>query len=152
MTLAKRNSGSSLFPSFPRLFDDFFTRDLSDWSFNNFSPSNTTLPSVNIKETADDFHVEVAAPGMKKDDFKIELDNEVLKISSEKQTEDESKNGENYTRREFSYQSFMRTFHLPRTVVDESKIKASYSDGVLRIQIPKREEAKKMPPRQIAVA
>ncbi|MFQ5448105.1 MAG: Hsp20/alpha crystallin family protein [Saprospiraceae bacterium] len=150
MTLIK--NGSSLFPAFPRLFDDFFTKNLMDWSFDNFSLTNTTLPSVNIRETNDDFLVEMAAPGMTKKDFKIELDNEILKITSEKQEEQEMKENERVTRREFSYQSFQRSFHLPKSVVDESKIKAKYVDGILRIVIPKREEAKALPPRRIAVA
>jgi HSP20 family protein len=149
MTLTKWNS--SLFPSFPRLFDDFFTRDLADWSNGNFSSTNTTLPSVNILENNDGFLVEMAAPGMKKEDFRIELDNEYLKISSEKQSENEIKDGERYTRREFSYQSFERSFHLPKSVVDTGKINAKYENGLLRIMIPKREEAKALPPRQIAV-
>lgn len=149
MTLVKRNS--DLFPAFPKFFDDFFSRDLFDWGFNNFSNTNTTLPSVNIRETNDEFLVEMAAPGMDKKDFRIELDNEILKITSEKQFENEMKEGERYTRREFSYQSFQRSFHLPKSVVDESKIKAKYENGLLRIMIPKREEAKALPPRQIAI-
>ncbi|MCB0517702.1 MAG: Hsp20/alpha crystallin family protein [Lewinellaceae bacterium] len=149
MTLTKWNS--SLLPTLPRLFDDFFTRDLMDWNNGHFSSTNTTLPSVNIKETHDSFLVEMAAPGMTKKDFRIELDNEILKISSEKQSEHNLAEGERYTRREFSYQSFERSFHLPKSVVDVGKIKAKYEDGLLRIAIPKREEAKAQPPRQIAI-
>ncbi len=143
---------ASIFPSFPRLFDDFFTRDLNDWSNNHFSNTNTTLPSVNIQESNDGFLVEMAAPGMKKEDFKIELDNEYLKISSEKQTNHETNDNQRFTRREFSYQSFERSFHLPKSVVDTSKINARYENGMLQILIPKREEAKALPPRQIQVA
>lgn len=150
MTLSKWNA--SYFPTFPRLFDDFFTRDVMDWSNGNFSLTNTTLPSVNIKEANDGFAVEMAAPGMSKDDFNIQLDNEVLTISSEKQAEQEVTEGERYTRREFSYQSFQRSFHLPKSVVDSGNIKAKYENGLLRILIPKREEAKALPPRQIAIA
>lgn len=150
MTLTKWNS--PIFPAFPRLFDDFLTRDVLDWSNSHFSRTNTTLPSVNIKETSDGFVVEMAAPGMSKEDFRIELDNEMLKISSEKQTEQEVKEGERYTRREFSYQSFQRSFHLPKNVVDVGKINAKYENGLLCILIPKREEAKALPPRQIAIA
>ncbi len=143
---------SSFFPTLPRLFDDFFTRDLNDWSNNHFSSTNTTLPSVNIRESNDGFLVEMAAPGMKKGDFKIELDNEYLKISSEKQTEQETNDTQRYTRREFSYQSFVRSFHLPKSVVDTNKINARYENGILQVLIPKREEAKALPPRQIQVA
>lgn len=150
--MALVNFNSPMMPTLPRLFDDFFTRDLFDWNTNNFSFTNTTLPAVNIVEDNDGFVVEMAAPGMKKDDFKIELDNEILKISSEKKEEKELKEDERYTRREFSYQSFVRTFHLPKSVVDDSKIKAKYEDGILRIMIPKREEVKKLAPRKIAIS
>ncbi len=146
MTLIRSN-----FPTLPRLFDDFFTKDVFDWGNSNFSNTNTTLPAVNIVENNDAFLVEMAAPGMNKKDFNIELENEVLKISSHKEMKNETKEDERYTRREFSYQSFQRTFHLPKSVVDASKIEAKYQDGVLRIMIPKKEEAKALPPRQIKV-
>ncbi len=89
---------------------------------------------------------------MSKKDFHIELDHETLTISSQKETSNELQEGQVYTRREFSYQSFSRSFHLPKTIVDESKIKAKYENGVLRILIPKKEEAKTLPPRQITIA
>src|SRR5680860_860712 len=100
MKLARRNE--NYFPSF---FDRFWNNDLMDWNLTNFSDGNTSLPAVNVKESGDDFCIEVAAPGMKKDDFKISLHNNVLTVSSEKKEEKEQKN-ENYTRKEFSYQSF----------------------------------------------
>ena len=145
------NRTSPLFPSLPRLFDDFFTRDLFDWDVQNYSGTNTTIPAVNVIESNDSFTVEMAAPGMTKKDFNIELENEILKISSEKETSDELQEDDRYTRREFSYQSFVRTFHLPKSVVYVSKIHAKYENGVLRILIPKREEAKSLPPRKIAI-
>ncbi|MBZ9651242.1 Hsp20/alpha crystallin family protein [Psychroflexus montanilacus] len=129
------------------LFDRLFNNDM----FNrDFSETNTTLPSVNIKETEDKFGVEVAVPGFNKKDFNIELNNNELTISSEKKEKNEQKDGERYTRREFSYQSFRRTFTLPNTV-DGEKISAQYKDGVLHVDIPKREEAKPKPPKQIAI-
>lgn len=129
------------------LFDRLFNNDM----FNrDFSETNTTLPSVNIKETEDKFGVEVAVPGFNKKDFNIELNNNELTISSEKKEENEKSEGERYTRREFSYQSFRRTFTLPNTV-DGEKISAQYKDGVLHVDIPKREEAKPKPPKQIAI-
>ncbi|MBL0110127.1 MAG: Hsp20/alpha crystallin family protein [Saprospiraceae bacterium] len=149
MTLLKRNS---LFPTVPQLFDNFFTRDLFDWENRNHSFTNTTLPTVNIVENNDEFSVQMAAPGMSKKDFCVELNNEILTITSQKENLDELKEGERYTRREFSYQSFRRSFNLPKTVVDESKIKASYENGILRVIIPKKEEAKSLPPKQIAIA
>jgi HSP20 family protein len=100
------------------IFDDLFNRDLLNWGLVNNSATNTTLPSVNIRETNDNFIVEMAAPGMTKDDFKIELDGNLLTISSEKEDRSEMKDGEKYTRQEFSYQSFQRSFQLPKDVVD----------------------------------
>ena len=82
MTLVKRN-GNLLNP-LPMIFDDFFNRDLFNWGNSNFSDTNTTIPAVNIKETAENYEVEVAAPGMTKKDFKVELDGNSLTISSEK--------------------------------------------------------------------
>ena len=135
----------------PRLFDDFFTRDFFDWGTRNFSDTNTTIPAVNILEDNDGFTVEMAVPGMHKKDFQITLENETLTVSSQLERTDELRQDERYSLREFSYQSFQRSFHLPKSVVDESKIKAKYEDGMLRILIPKREEAKALPPRKIEI-
>ncbi|MCF6214445.1 MAG: Hsp20/alpha crystallin family protein [Flavobacteriaceae bacterium] len=134
------------FQTLPNLFDDFFR----DWSVSNFSDTNTTLPAVNIKEDDNGFAIEVAAPGMDKKDFNINFDNDVLIISSEKKVENEDK-GDNYTRKEYSYQSFSRSFRIPENTIDSDKITASYKNGVLLISIPKREEAKPKPARLIAV-
>ncbi len=135
---------------YPSLFDRFFENDFFDWSNRNFSDTNTTLPSVNIKEDNDGFEVEVAAPGFEKGDFRIELDNDVLTISSEKKVENETKDGQRFSRREFSYQSFNRSFTLPNTV-ENDKIAAKYENGILKISIPKKEEAKPRPARQIEI-
>ncbi len=144
-SLSRFNNGSVL----PGFFD--LTRDWLDWNNSNFSNTGSSIPAVNIRETADGYEVEMAAPGMSKKDFRIELDNNVLTISSEKRTENEQKEGERYTKREFSYQSFQRSFSLPKEVVDDEKIQAKYEDGVLRLSIPKKEEAKPRPPKQIAI-
>lgn len=149
MSLIKRNGNG--FPAFPVLFDDFFNRELFNWGNNNFSTTSTTVPSVNIKETADHFEVEVAAPGMEKKDFNITLNGNLLTISSSKQYEDEQKE-QNYTRREFSYKSFQRSFDLPKDVVDADKINARYENGLLHLTIPKKEEAKQKAPRMIEIA
>lgn len=135
----------------PTLFDRFFENDLFDWSNRNYSTTDTTLPSVNIKESADDFEVELAAPGFEKKDFNIELNHDLLTISSEKKVENETKDGQQFARREFSYQSFSRSFTLPNTA-DSDKIKAKYENGILKVSIPKREEAKPKPPKQIAIS
>ena len=151
MTLVKRNRNNDWLPSWTNLFDDFMTRDLFDWSNANFSAPGTTLPAVNIKETNDHFAVEVAAPGMRKEDFKVELDNNLLTITSERKDEHVEKEGERYSKREFSYQSFQRSFTLPQGLVKEDKIEAKYKDGVLHLLIPKTEEAKKKAPRTIQI-
>src|SRR3982751_1133470 len=124
MTLVKRN-GNLLNP-LPALFDDFFNRDLFNWRNSNFSDTNTTIPAVNIKETAENYEVEVAAPGMTKNDFKVELVGNNLVISSERSNEKKANGDERYSRKEFSYQSFMRTFELQKDVVNIDKIEAKY--------------------------
>lgn len=145
-------SNGDLFPAIPALFDDFFTRDWLDSSLANWRASGATLPAVNVMETNDDFRIEIAAPGMKRSDFKVELDNDVLTISSERQQQNEQKDpGGNYTRREFSYQSFQRSFSLPENKVLGDKIAARYVDGILHVTVPKAEEAKLKPAKQIAV-
>ena len=140
MTLARLNNNWT--PSFPSLLDRFFEGDLMDWSNSNFAGTDSTLPAVNIREDENEFHLEVAAPGMKKDDFKVNYDNGRLTISSEHKSEEEKKEGENVMRREFSYQSFQRSFSVAENVVDAEKIKASYKNGVLQLSLPKREESK----------
>ena len=134
----------------PSVFDRFFEGDLFDWSNRNYSLTNTTLPSVNIKENTDEYKVEVAAPGFDKGDFKLHLDHDLLSISSEKKVENETNNDERFTKREFSYQSFSRSFTLPQTA-DGDKIQASYENGVLTVIIPKKEETKPKPTRLIEI-
>ena len=145
MALVKFGENRNLFPT---LFNEFFNRDIFDLANTSFSDS--TLPAVNIKETKNDFIVEVAAPGMSKDDFKIELDNSLLVISSEKEEKNEEVQDGEFTRKEFSYRSFKRTFTLPETI-QEDKIKANYKDGVLKITLPKKEEAKEKPKKMIKI-
>ncbi len=150
MTLLKRN-GSLLNP-LPMLFDDFVNRDLFNWGNLNFSDTNTTIPAVNIKETAGHYEVEVAAPGMTKKDFTVELDGNTLSISSEKSDQKSLKEDERYSRKEFSYQSFQRSFTLQKDVVDIDNIEARYENGLLQLLIPKKEEAKQKPPRLIQIS
>lgn len=140
---------SELFPS--SFFSDFFAKDFFDWNDKNFSDMGSTLPSVNVKETDTEFKIEMAAPGLKKSDFKIELNNGVLSISSEKKEEKEEKNDkEKYTRKEYSYKSFCRTFRLPEIASDE-KIDANYNDGILHISIAKKQIASPKDSKKIAV-
>jgi HSP20 family protein len=118
---------------------------------NNFSEANTTLPKVNVKEDPDGFLVEMAAPGMTKDDFNIEVNNNLLTISSEKhETNKEADNGK-YTKREFAYAAFQRSFSLPDSA-NTDNISAKYDNGILKLSIPKKEEAKPVPPRKIDIS
>ncbi len=134
------------FSSLPSLVDEFFGKDLlSDFNFQ----TGVSMPSVNILETNEEFKLEVAAPGLSKDDFKIDLHNNVLTISSEKEVKNETQD-EKILRREFSYSSFRRSFTLPTSVNVES-IKAAHKEGILVISIPKKEEAKEKPVRQITI-
>lgn len=144
--LAKRNDNY-----FPTIFDRFFNNELMDWNNSNFSTTNTSLPAVNVKETDDDFVIELAAPGMDKKDFKVNFKNNVLVISSERKNEKENKE-ENYTRKEFSYQSFQRSFTVAENAVMGDKISAKYNNGILTIVLPKRDEVKPQPEREIKIS
>ncbi|MEL4455254.1 Hsp20/alpha crystallin family protein [Lutimonas vermicola] len=144
------NTSSNVnFQSWSNWLDDIFNRDLPSVFMSNFN-TGITLPKVNIKETADAFMVEMAVPGFKKSDFHLDLDNQVLSISTEIKDENESQE-ENYTRREFGYSSFRRTFSLPESVNDD-KIHANYKDGILSILLPKKEEARQKPVRTIKIS
>lgn len=130
-TLAKR---SELFPS---VFDDFF-RPWSDWFGNE---RTMTVPAVNVAENKDDYRISVAAPGLKKSDFNIDVEGNILTISCEKEERKEEKE-ERYSRTEYNYSSFSRSFTLPEEVMKD-KIEAVYENGVLRLTLPKTEQAKK---------
>lgn len=150
MTLAKLSN--NWFPTFPSFVDKFLEGDLMDWNNLNFAGANSTLPAVNVKETKNEFTIEVAAPGMKKDDFNLNYDNGRLTISSETKSEHEEKEDEKITRKEFSYESFQRSFSMDEKTVDVEKISAKYKDGILHVVIPKREEVKPKPARMIAIS
>lgn len=140
---------TSLLPNVSRFFDDDWNTKF-DWSDRNITTHQSTLPSVNIQENKANFVVEVAAPGMKKEDFQVELHNNVLTIKSHTK-DDKKEEGSNYTRREFSYKSFQRSFNLNKDLVDNSNIVAKYQDGILRLTIAKKEEAIEKPARVIKV-
>ncbi len=127
------------YDSFPALFNDFFIN-------NN---SNSFSPLANIKENENSFEVELAIPGFKKDDFKVEVNDKTLTVSSEVSSEDEETAG-TFVRKEFSYNSFSRSFRLPRTI-DTDQISANYENGVLALTLPKKEEAKPKEPRLISI-
>lgn len=134
----------------PQVFNRLLDTELSPWFTNNFSSTNTNLPAVNIRETDDVYLIDFAAPGYQKDDFVIEVNNDVLTVSSEKKVEEVDKEGD-FTKKEFSYESFSRSFNLP-DLVETDKIKATYKNGILEIKIPKKEEAKPKPVKQIKVS
>ncbi len=141
MSIITRNN--VVFPSFVNelLRPDWFG------GINNFQ---STVPAVNVKESEKDFELELAVPGRKKEDFNVEIDNGVMTISSEQKSEN-TVSDENYTRREFGYSSFKRSFTLPKTV-NADQINATYEDGVLKFVLPKKEEALPKPKRLIEIA
>ncbi|MBC8986611.1 Hsp20/alpha crystallin family protein [Pedobacter sp. N36a] len=133
MSLVKFNNGaknSGLMNDFNDVFGSIFTDALL--------PNHliTKMPAVNISETNDQYHIEMAVPGLKKEDFKVNLEGDVLTISAEVKKEDKQ-----YKKQEFSYTSFLRSFTLPDSV-DAASVNASYKDGVLVIDVAKKEEAK----------
>ncbi len=117
---------------------------------NGLYCGNQSMPAINIIEDENMFSIELAAPGLNKEDFNIEFDNGKLTISAKKQeTEEETKN---YTKREFNYAGFSRSFVVPKQKVDDGKISAAYENGVLNITLPKREEVKPKPSRTVEIA
>lgn len=129
----------------PSTFDEFFR---SEWT-PTVPSFNTTVPAVNVKDAEKSFHLEIAAPGLKKENFSIEVENDILSIQSSFDQSAEQKE-DRFTRREFSYHSFRRSFSLPDSV-DAQKIKAQYKDGILSLTLPKRKEALPQPVKQIAI-
>ena len=145
MTLVKFNNGHKINHVNP-WFNDVFSALAND-SFVS-DKYTTKAPAVNIAETENEFEIELAAPGLKKEDFKISLDKNVLSVSVDKKAET-TEETKKYSKREYSYQSFVRSFTLPETV-DYSKIDAEYTDGILKLNVAKKEEAK-IQSREIAV-
>jgi HSP20 family protein len=133
--------------TYPNLFDEFFRTDFYPvhYRMNGYK----SLPAVNISEGDNGFTIEIAAPGLEKKDFKIDLDNDVLTIASAREDKKEE-SGDHFTRREFGYSSFSRSFNLPETV-DAEGIAASHKNGILSVSIPKKEEARPQPVRKIAI-
>lgn len=144
--LVKRNEATWL----PSVLDEMFK---NDWLGGTTTGNKigVSLPAVNIQETEANFIVEVAAPGKKREDFNIELENDILSIFSEEKKESETEQTKQYTRKEFSYTNFKRAFSLPENVNSE-KISASYTNGVLIITLPKKEEDKAQGKRMIKIS
>lgn len=133
----------------PNVFDDFFGRNV----WNDFFEKSgwNSSPSVNVYEGKDKYDIEVAAPGLEKKDFHIDLKDNVLTVSSESKLENEEKDGNKVVFSEFNYSTFSRSFQLPEGI-DVNKIKASHKNGVLTITLPKREEYKSHAPRMIEIS
>src|SRR5690606_758892 len=143
MNLVKRNNTNNFFPS---ILEEFFR---PDWMGGIQAFPQQLGPPVNIREAATAFELELAAAARRKEDFNIEVDNEMLTISSEYKNEAATEEGK-YTRKEFSHSSFRRSFSLPESV-KEDEIKASYENGILKITLPKKEEALPKPKRAIEI-
>ena len=128
--------------SIPSVFDDFF-RPWNEWFDNSGLVGRTiNMPAVNIVENKDDFAVSVAVPGMKKDDFNIDVEGNMLTIGCDREEKREEKDAR-FTRKEYNYASFSRSFTLPEEV-NREKIDARYEEGVLKLILPKKEEARKI--------
>lgn len=146
-TLVKNNN--NYYSELPSIFDDFSVlRNLFQQGVSK--PVNTS-PYVNVKETETAYELEIAAPGLTKEDFKINVEGQTLTISAEKESKEEEKE-KGYTRREFSYAAFKRSFNLPERTVETDKITAKYTDGVLQLNIPKIEEVNNKLSKTIQVA
>ncbi|MBS1510303.1 MAG: Hsp20/alpha crystallin family protein [Bacteroidetes bacterium] len=145
-SLAKVNERMPLF------FDDFFFKPWNEWFDNNGLMSRTMkVPAVNITEKKDEFLVSLAAPGLKKEDFNIDVDDNMLTISCEKEeNKEEKEKDKKFSRREYSYASFSRSFTLPEEI-NKEKIEAVYQDGILKIALPRKEETRKLSAKHIAV-
>jgi HSP20 family protein len=125
----------------PALFDDFFT-PWSEFFNKGFSPERMmTIPPVNVIEKSDRYVVSLAAPGFKKEDLKIDVEGNMLTVSSERE-EDKQEENEKYTRNEYNFFSFSRSFTIPNDVKQDA-IDASYEDGVLKIKMPRKENLQK---------
>ena len=147
MTLVKMNNGIRKRPA--TFLDGFFGDDFFRPAFQDKLFGGTT-PAVNVLESAEAFKIELAAPGLQKSDFKLAIDKDVLTIKVEK-TESSEEDTDKYLRREYGYSSFERSFQLPKTI-DNEKIEAKYEDGVLKVALPKREEALEKPMREITIS
>lgn len=136
----------------PMLLNNLFNRDsFNEGNLNFFDQNNAAVPAVNIKETPENFTIEMLAPGLTKTDFKIEVDQNQLIITGEKKSESATDSG-TYHRKEFSYQSIRRTFNLPEQLVDADKIQAHYTEGILYVTLPKKEEALPKPAKLIEIS
>ena len=140
----------NLLPTVSRFFEDDWN-NIFDWNNRDFTPHNFTLPSVNIEDNKDHILINLAAPGMKKEDFRVELKDNMLMIAGESKHQESEQEGNNFSLREFNYSRFNRRFNLNESFVDEQKIEARYENGILTIRLAKKEAAKEKPSKQIVV-
>ena len=147
MKLINYENPKGFISNFDKFFDDFFSGNLNEFVGSDYFLSS---PSTNIKETDEGFEIELAAPGLEKADFNLNLDQEVLTIEAKRENKSEETT-DKFVRREFNYTSFKRSFTLPESV-DTNQIGAKYENGILNITLPKKEEAKPLPARNIEIA
>lgn len=150
MTLVKFNNRNRLFPwtwSNDRLKDFLSSEEFFD---DDFFEENSLMPAMNIKDHEKDFEIELAAPGFNKKDFEVTIEGNILHVFGEKRKEEEEKE-EDFTRKEFSYNAFKRSLTLPENVKENAKVKAVYKNGILKLNLPKKEMVKKEPLKKIEI-
>jgi HSP20 family protein len=148
MSLIKFNNGNRLFPWNNDSLKNFLSND--DFFNHDFLEEDSLMPAMNVKEHDQDYEIEFAAPGFSKKDFEVTIDDNTLNVCAQKQKEVEEKD-ENYTRKEFSYNSFKRSLKLPVSVNTNQDVKATYKNGILKLNLQKIEEAKEKPKKVIEV-
>ncbi len=148
MTAIVRRENTDYVPSFGSFFNEFFNNDSYERRLG--ADRGSFVPAVNIKETENDFQISFVAPGMKKENFEIVLDKDMLSVSGNVEEKQEEEEG-TYSRMEYNFKSFKRSFTLPLDKVLADKMEAKYQDGVLSLVIPKKEEAKPQPAKTIQV-
>jgi len=149
MSLIKFNNRNRLFPTWNNdSLKSFLGSD--DFFNNNFFEEDSLMPAMNVKEHEKDFEIEFAAPGFSKKDFEVTINENILNVCGEKKNETEE-NQEDYTRKEFSYNSFKRSLQLPKSVNADQNVKATYKDGILKLNLQKNKEAEAKPKKVIKV-
>ena len=149
MSLIKFNNRNRLFPSWNNeSLKSFLSTD--DFFNNDFFEEDSLMPAMNIKEHDQDFEIEFAAPGFSKKDFEVTINDNILNVCGEKKQEKESKN-DDYTRKEFSYNSFKRSLNLPKSANIDQDIRATYKNGILKLNLQKKEGKKEVPKKVIEV-
>jgi HSP20 family protein len=148
MSLIKFNNGNRLFPWNNESLKSFLSSD--DFFSHDFLDENSLMPAMNVKEHSKDYEIEFAAPGFSKNDFEVTIDDNILNVCGKKEKETEEKD-EDYTRKEFSYNSFKRSLKLPTSVNTDQDVKATYKNGILKLNLQKVEESKEKPKKVIEV-